>query len=171
MLVLSSTMLGSGWRSNPGVLSRHQEEGQALVLGQGRVGPGEQEDMRGVLGVGGEDLLPVDDPLVAVADRPGLCPGDVRPAVRLGVAEADPGRLPWPPAASARRAAPGPRMPRPPATPARCVPTMLIGASRSLSSVSRILTHTLSSPAPPSSFRHRGHSQPLAPMARYKPSS
>ena len=71
---------------------RHQEEGQALVLGQGRVGPGEQEDMGGELGVGGEDLLPVDDPLVAVADRPGLGPGDVGPAVRLGVADADPGR-------------------------------------------------------------------------------
>ena len=42
---------------------------------------------------------------------------------------------------------------------------MLIGASLSLSSVSRILTHTLSSPAPPSSFCQRGHSQPLAPMA------
>ena len=68
---------------------RHQEHGQALVLGQRRVGPGDQEHVLRVLGVGGEDLLPVDDPLVAVADRPGLRPGDVRPAVRLGVAQAE----------------------------------------------------------------------------------
>ena len=68
-----------------------QEHGQALVLGQGRVGPGDQEDVRGVLGAGGEDLLPVDDPFVAVAHGPGLGVGDVGPAVGLGVAQDEPG--------------------------------------------------------------------------------
>ena len=74
----------------PGRAGRHQEHGQALVLGQRRVGPGDQEHVLRVLGVGGEDLLPVDDPLVTVTHRPGLGPGDVRPAVRLGVAQAEP---------------------------------------------------------------------------------
>ena len=91
----------------PGRAGRHQEHGQALVLGQRRVGPGDQEDVRGVLGVGGEDLLPVDDPLVAVTDRPGLGRGDVRPAVRLGVAEGRNGPCPGPPAGFSSSRSPG----------------------------------------------------------------
>ena len=76
----------------PGRAGRDQEHGHALVLGQRRVGPGDQEDVRGVLDVGGEDLLPVDDPLITVADRPGLGVGDVGPAVRLGIALGEPDR-------------------------------------------------------------------------------
>ena len=79
---------------DPGALQRAEEHGQALVFGQVRIGAGDQEGVLGVLGVGGEDLLPVDDPFVAVADRPGLGPGDVRSAVRLGVAQRQPGRSP-----------------------------------------------------------------------------
>jgi hypothetical protein len=61
------------------------------VLGQRRVGPGDQEDVGPVLGAGGEDLGPVDDPLVAVTLGAGLGVGDVGPAVRLGVAQDEPG--------------------------------------------------------------------------------
>ena len=68
-----------------------EEHGQALVLGQGRVGPGDEEDVRAVLGAGGEDLLPVDDPLLTVTHGPGLGVGDVGPAVGLGVAQDEPG--------------------------------------------------------------------------------
>ena len=72
---------------DPRGVQRDQEHGQAQVFRQVRVGPGDQERVLGVLGVGGEDLLPVDDPFVAVTDRPRPGPGDVRPAVRLGVAQ------------------------------------------------------------------------------------
>jgi hypothetical protein len=55
-----------------GLLERHQEGGQPLVLGHLGVGPGEHEGVVRLLGVGGEHLLAVDDPLVAVAHGAGL---------------------------------------------------------------------------------------------------
>ena len=48
------------------------------------IGAGEQEDVVGVLRLGGPDLLPVDDPLVAVELGPGLERGEVAAGIRLG---------------------------------------------------------------------------------------
>jgi hypothetical protein len=49
----------------------HGEDGDALVLGGVGIGAGGQPDVVGVAGEGGEDLLAVDHPLVAVLDRLG----------------------------------------------------------------------------------------------------
>ena len=55
-----------------GLLHRHEQVRDARVLRRVRVGAGEQEDVVGVLGLGGPDLLAVDDPLVAVEHGLGL---------------------------------------------------------------------------------------------------
>src|SRR3546814_4101242 len=48
------------------------------------------EDVLAVVCAGGEHLRPVDDPLVAVADGTGLAGGHIRPALGLGIAQAQP---------------------------------------------------------------------------------
>ena len=50
-----------------GHLQRHQEHGEAPVAGGVGVGPGHQEAVLAVLGVGREHLLAGEHPLVAVA--------------------------------------------------------------------------------------------------------
>ena len=66
----------SGWMIGPhldaGLVHRHEQVGDAGVLGRGRVGAGQQEHVVGVLRLGGPDLLAVDHPLVAVELGPGL---------------------------------------------------------------------------------------------------
>ena len=65
----------------------------ALVLRGVRVGAGQHEDVVGEAGLGGPDLLAVDDPLVAVQLGLGLEPGEVGAGIGLGEALA-PGDLP-----------------------------------------------------------------------------
>ena len=62
------------------------EGGDALVLGDVGVGAGEDEAPVGEVGVAGPDLVPGDDVVVAVADRPGAERGEVGAGV--GLAEA-----------------------------------------------------------------------------------
>ena len=80
----------SGWvmprTSTPGWLHRHEQVGDALVLGRVRVGAGEQEAVVGVVALGGPHLLAVDDPLVAVEHGRRLQAGQV--GARVGLAEA-----------------------------------------------------------------------------------
>ena len=71
-----------GRTSTPGLLHRHEEVADALVLRRVGVGAGEQEDVVGVLGLRGPHLLPVDDPLVAVEHGGGLEAGEVGSGVR-----------------------------------------------------------------------------------------
>src|SRR5262249_3789007 len=73
-----------------GRVDRHQEHGEALVfLRRLGVAAGEEEDVVGHLGERREHLLPVDDPLVAVAARPGAGRRHVRAGVGFAVAERD----------------------------------------------------------------------------------
>ena len=65
------------------LLHGHEEVGDAGVLGRVGVGAGQQEDVVGVLGLGGPHLLAVDDPLVAVELGPRLEAGQVDPGVGL----------------------------------------------------------------------------------------
>ena len=69
-------------------VQRNQEHGQALMFRRGRIGVGDQEDVGGVLRVGGEHLGAVDDPAVSVAHRTRLARRDVGSAFGLGVAQA-----------------------------------------------------------------------------------
>ena len=73
----------SGRMSMPGWYHGAGEVGDALVLGHLGIGAGQQHAQVGLLAVGGPDLLAVDDPLVAVAHRPGLEPGQVRSGRRF----------------------------------------------------------------------------------------
>ena len=52
-----------------GLVHRHRERGDALVLRHVGIGAGEQQAPVGDVGVAGPDLVPVDDVLVAVAHR------------------------------------------------------------------------------------------------------
>ena len=70
-----------------------EQVGDALVLRCVRVGAGQHEDVVGENGLGGPDLLAVDDPLVAVEHGLGLEAGQVGAGVGLGEALA-PGDLP-----------------------------------------------------------------------------
>ena len=67
----------------------HQEHGDALVLGDVRVGAGGQPDVVGVAGEAGEDLRAVDHVLVAVTHGSGGERGQVGTRVRLRVADAE----------------------------------------------------------------------------------
>ena len=67
-----------------GGVGRHQEHRHALVGADVGVGHRHDDEERGRLGVGGEELPPVDDPLVAVLDRPGLEQRRVGAGVGLG---------------------------------------------------------------------------------------
>ena len=69
------------------VVGRHDEQGDALVLGDVGVGAGQQQDVGGEISAAGEHLLAVDDPVVAVAHRPGLGGENVGARGRLAVAE------------------------------------------------------------------------------------
>ena len=71
---------------DPLLLHVHQEVGEALVLGGVGVGAGDEHAPLGVLGEGRPDLLPGDDPFVAVLDRLRLQRGEV--GARLGLGEA-----------------------------------------------------------------------------------
>ena len=71
---------------HPGLLHVHQEVGEALVLGGVGVGAGDEHAPLGVLGEGRPDLLPGDDPFVAVLDRLRLQRGEVGARLRLGEA-------------------------------------------------------------------------------------
>ena len=68
------------------LLHRDEQVRDAGVLRRVGVGAGQQEDVVGVLRLGGPDLLAVDDPLVAVELGPGLEAGQVGAGV--GLAEA-----------------------------------------------------------------------------------
>ncbi len=74
---------------DPRCVERHQEHREALVLGELGIGPGQQEHVGGFVGQGGEHLLAVDHPFVAVAHRTRLGRGDVGAGVGLGVPEGE----------------------------------------------------------------------------------
>ena len=73
----------SGRISTPGCGHVEQEVGQASVLGHVRVGAGDQDRHLRVLRPRRPHLLPVDNPVVAVADGPGRHRGQVRAGARL----------------------------------------------------------------------------------------
>ena len=66
----------------------HQEHGQALVLGDIGVGPGQEDHPVGLVCHGGPHFLTVDHPLVAIADGLGGDGRHVRTMVGLAVPEA-----------------------------------------------------------------------------------
>ena len=80
------SICSNGAHLDTGLLHRDEQVRDAGVLGRVGVGAGQQEDVVGVLGLGGPHLLAVDDPLVAVELGPGLQAGQVRSGV--GLAEA-----------------------------------------------------------------------------------
>ncbi|MNJ21628.1 hypothetical protein D3C77_159840 [compost metagenome] len=63
-----------------------QHEADAQVLWRLGVGADQAEDPVGLVGVGGPDLLAVDDPVVAAILGAGLDRGEVGPGARLGIA-------------------------------------------------------------------------------------
>ena len=73
----------------PGGVGRHQDHGDAPVLLGLGVGPAGQPHPVGVVGPAGEDLVPVDDVLVAIAHRSGLQGGEVGARAGLGVADGE----------------------------------------------------------------------------------
>src|SRR5882757_2100205 len=70
-----------------GVLRIDDQYRNALVLHGFRIGPARQPDEVGVMTTGGEDLLPVDDVLVAVTDRGGAQRRQIGACVGLRVAD------------------------------------------------------------------------------------
>ena len=76
----------SGRTCDPVLLHVHQEVGEALVLGGVGVGAGDEHAPLRELGEGRPDLLPGDDPFVAVLDRAGLQRGEVGAGLGLGEA-------------------------------------------------------------------------------------
>ena len=70
-----------------GILRVDDQDRNALVLRGFRIGAARQPDVVGVVAAGGEDLLPVDDVLVAVANRGGAQRRQVGARLRLGVAD------------------------------------------------------------------------------------
>jgi hypothetical protein len=66
---------------------RHDDHRDALVLGRLGIGAAREPDVVGVGGEAREDLLPVDDPLVAVEDGARLERRQVGARVGLGVAD------------------------------------------------------------------------------------
>ena len=75
-----------GRTSTPGLVHGHEQERDALVLGDVGVGAGEHEDPVGQVAGAGPDLLAVDDPLVAVELGPAPEVAEVGAGVGLGVA-------------------------------------------------------------------------------------
>ncbi|KAK0334014.1 hypothetical protein LTR94_018300 [Friedmanniomyces endolithicus] len=63
-----------------------QDEGDAQMFGRLRIGADQAEDPVGLVGVGGPDLLAVDDPVVAAILRLGLDRGQVGAGAGLGIA-------------------------------------------------------------------------------------
>ena len=70
--------------AHAGGVRRDDEHRHALVGAGVGIGHGHQQDQLGLLGARREELVAVDDPLVAVADRLAAEPGRVGAAVRLG---------------------------------------------------------------------------------------
>src|SRR6202011_206028 len=70
-----------------GILRVDDQDRNALVLDGIRIGATSQPDVIGVVSAGGEDLLTVDDVLVAVANRGGAQRRQVGARLRLGVAD------------------------------------------------------------------------------------
>src|SRR6202035_2871474 len=68
-----------------GVAGVDDEDGDSPVPGRG--GAAGQPDVVGGVRAGGEDLLPVDHVVVAVADGPGAQRGEVGARLGLGVAD------------------------------------------------------------------------------------
>ena len=66
-----------------GLVHRQREVGEASVLGDVPVGTGQQQPVVGVVRARRPDLLPGDDPLVAVALGAGREPGQVRAGAGL----------------------------------------------------------------------------------------
>ena len=69
------------------ILGVDDQDRNALVLHGFRIGAAGQPDVVGVVGAGGEDLLAVDDVLVALADGGGAQRCQVGAGLRLGVAD------------------------------------------------------------------------------------
>ncbi len=67
----------------PGLVHRHRERRDALVLGDVGVGAGEQDAPVGDVGVARPDLVAVDHVLVAVGDRGGAQRGEVGSGIGL----------------------------------------------------------------------------------------
>ena len=78
--------LGDAADLDAGLAHRHEQVRDALVLRRVGIGAGEQEAVVGVVAAGRPDLLPVDDPLVAVEHGRRLQAGQV--GARVGLAEA-----------------------------------------------------------------------------------
>ena len=70
-----------------GVGRRHEEDRDALVLRRVRIGAGREPDVVGVRREGREDLLAVDDPLVAVLHGSGAQRGQVGAGAGFGVTD------------------------------------------------------------------------------------
>ena len=87
---LAEGALAADQRDRPGrdPLGGHvdQYEGDAQMFGGVRVGPDQAEDPVGLVGIGGPDLLAVDDPVVAAILRPGLKTRQIGPRARFGIA-------------------------------------------------------------------------------------
>ncbi|MGY4600137.1 hypothetical protein ACVWXL_007883 [Bradyrhizobium sp. GM22.5] len=63
-----------------------QDEADAVMLLRGGIGANEAEDPVGVVGIGGPDLRPRNDEIIAVALGAGLQRGEIGAGVRLGIA-------------------------------------------------------------------------------------
>ena len=74
---------------DPRRVERDQEHGEAAMLRDVGIRAREQEHVCGLVRQRGEHLLPVDDPVVAVAHRPRLRRRDVGAGVGLGVPEGE----------------------------------------------------------------------------------
>ena len=75
--------LADGPDLDPGLVGVDEEVARALVLGLVDIGAGDEQAPVGVHGPDAPDLLPVHDPLVAVAHGPGVGPARSEPASRL----------------------------------------------------------------------------------------
>ena len=78
-----------GVTEKPGAARRDQDDRDALVLRGVGIGARREPDVVGVLRVRREDLLAVDDVVVAVADGARLERGEVGAGAGLGVADAE----------------------------------------------------------------------------------
>jgi hypothetical protein len=63
-----------------------EDETDAVVLPRRRIGPHQAEDPVGEIGIGGPDLLAVDDEIIAIAFGAGLQRRKIRSGIRLGIA-------------------------------------------------------------------------------------
>jgi hypothetical protein len=73
----------------PGIAGVDDQDGDAFVARRVRVGTAGQPDVVGVVGTGGENLLPIDQVAVAVPDGPGAQCRQVGARPWLGVADGE----------------------------------------------------------------------------------